>query len=295
MYDIIIIGMGPAGISAAIYLKRSNLKVLILEKSAPGGLLNTIDKIENYPGFSSITGPDLAYQMLLQIKENAIDYRIEEVIDIKNQDLKIITTTKNEYKTANIIIASGRVAKTLNLDQERTLIGRGISTCAICDGFFYKNKDIAIVGGGNSALQEALYLSKIVKNITILIRSSQLKAEDNLIQKVKQTSNINILYNSQITALKKENDKLAGIEINNKEILEVAGVFVYIGYNPNNNFVLSEVKRDNKGYLKVNNNYETNIKGIYAIGSAIDIAENQIVTACATGAIVALHIAKNNK
>ena len=104
-----------------------------------------------------------------------------------------------------------------------------------------------------------MYLSKIVKNITILIRSSQLKAEDNLIQKVKQTSNINILYNSQITALKKENDKLAGIEINNKEILEVAGVFVYIGYNPNNNFVLSEVKRDNKGYLKVNNNYETNI------------------------------------
>lgn len=293
-YDLIVIGMGPAGISAALYAKRSGLKVLLLEKSAPGGLLNIIDKIENYPGHISISGPDLAYNFFSQVKENNIEYKIEEVTSISFKDnIKTIQTTKSTYEADNVIIASGRKSRKLGLENEDKLLGKGISTCAMCDGMFYKDKDIAIVGSGSSAFQEALYLSKIVKSITILSRSENYRAEESLIDEVKNNQKITILDNAIVTKLQENNNQLESIIINDKDLLTVQGLFIYIGYEPNNSFVPSEVKREKSGYIKVDENYQTNIKGLYAIGGAIATDINQIITVSAQGARCAMNIVKN--
>jgi len=162
-YDLIIIGSGIAGITGAIYAKRSNLNVLVIEKSAPGGLLNNIDKITNYPGFNEITGVDLALKLNDQLSSLDVETAYEEVINIElDGDLKRVVTKDNEYVTKAILIATGRIPKKIGLEDEDSLYGRGLSTCALCDGNFFKGKDVAVIGGGNSALQEALYLAKLL-------------------------------------------------------------------------------------------------------------------------------------
>ena len=167
MYDLIIIGMGISGISAAIYAKRNNLNVLVLEKSAPGGLLNKINIVSNYPGVGDITGPELSYELFKQFNENKIEYKISEVLDITiENNIKKIVTKDNVYETKYVIIASGRIPRKLGLENEEKLFGRGISTCALCDGNLYKGKDIAVVGGGNSSLEETIYLAKLVIKYT---------------------------------------------------------------------------------------------------------------------------------
>ena len=177
-YDVIIIGMGPGGIAAAIYAKRSNLNVLCLESSMPGGILNYIDKIDNYPGLPEITGANFSYRLLEQITALEIHYSLEKVLNIsKNDNTFTISTAKNSYETQNIILATGRQAKHLNIPLEDKFLGRGISYCAVCDGAFFKGKDIAVVGGGSSALQEALYLSKTVRKIYLIHRNEHLKAD----------------------------------------------------------------------------------------------------------------------
>lgn len=290
-YDIIIIGMGPAGISAALYAKRSNLKVLIIEKNMPGGLLNYINNIENYPGYISVSGPDLAYNFFSNIKENDIDYKLEEVIKLEvKKSFKEVITTNNIYKAPNIIIATGRKHRRLGLENENSLLGKGISTCAICDGMFYKDLDVAVVGGGNSAFQESLYLANIAKSVTIVNRSDKYKASLELVEKVKNNKKIKILNKAIVTKLIAEDDKLKAIEINNSNQINIAGLFIYIGYEPANEFVEDIVEKDDYGYIKVDYKYETNIKGIYAIGSAINIELNQILTVCAQGARCAMQI-----
>lgn len=171
MYDIIIIGMGISGITAGIYAKRSNKKVLIIDKGMPGGLLNSIDMISNYPGLIDIKGPDFAQILLEQVKSMNIPFVLEEVTKLdSSSDELIVTTTNQEYKAKKIILAMGRKPKYLGLDNEKDLLGRGLSTCAMCDANFYKNKTIAVVGTGNSALQEALYLARIVDKIYLINR-----------------------------------------------------------------------------------------------------------------------------
>lgn len=295
-YDLIVIGMGPAGISAALYAKRSNLKVLILEKKMPGGLLNYINKIENYPGYISVSGPELAYNFLNNIKENDIPYKLEEVKEIKVvNNTKIVITNKSEYSTSNVILATGRKQRMLELDHEKELLGKGISTCAICDGMFYKNLDVAVVGGGNSAFQESLYLANIAKSVTLINRSDKYKANSSLINLVNENDKINILNNSKVTKLISEDEHLKAIEVNNKEIIEVQGLFIYIGYEPINNIIIQNIETDEYGYIKINYNYETNIPGIYAIGSTINIELNQILTVCAQGAACAMNIVRKIK
>lgn len=295
-YDLIVIGMGPAGISAALYAKRSNLKVLILEKKMPGGLLNYINKIENYPGYISVSGPELAYNFLNNIKENDIPYKLEEVKEIKVvNNTKIVITNKSEYSTSNVILAMGRKQRMLELDHEKELLGKGISTCAICDGMFYKNLDVAVVGGGNSAFQESLYLANIAKSVTLINRSDKYKANSSLIKLVEENDKINILNNSKVTKLISEDEHLKAIEVNNKKIIEVQGLFIYIGYEPINNIIIKNIETDEYGYIKINYNYETNIPGIYAIGSTINIELNQILTVCAQGASCAMNIVRKIK
>ncbi len=294
-YDSIIIGMGVAGIAAAIYAKRAGNNVLLLEKERPGGILNIIDNIENYPGFKKISGPDLSLQMFEQINELKIPYKIEEVIDITIQDdLKIVKTKKETYQCNNILIATGRSPILLGLPKEEELIGKGISTCALCDGTLYKNKNVAVVGGGNSALQEALYLSKIVKKIYLIHRREEFRAEKELIEKIKSSENIEIIYNSQITNYIEENGILTGIEINEAKELKIDGLFIYIGYAPKTDFAKKLNITNPAGYIEVDKNYETNVPGIYAAGDIIIKKVYQIITAASEGATAAIRFSRKN-
>lgn len=291
MYDLIVIGMGISGISAAIYAKRNNLNVLVLEKNSPGGLLNKINIVNNYPGFTEITGPDLSYKLFEQFMNNKIEYKIEEVLNVENcSDYKIVTTNKNNYKAKNIIIASGRIPRKLGLENEEKLIGHGISNCALCDGNLYKNKDIAVVGGGNSALEEAIYLSKLVNKIYLIHRKESFSAEDKLIKEVLNKENIEIIYNANISTILEDNGKLSGLKLDNEQEIIVEGLFEYIGYIPGNDFLKNLDIQNYNGYLDVNDNYETSIPGIYAVGDSILKKYYQLVLAASEGAIAAIDI-----
>ena len=286
MYDIIIIGMGISGITAGIYAKRSNKKVLLIDKGMPGGLLNNIDMISNYPGLINVKGMDFAKTLFEQVKTLDISYVLEEVInlDLTGEEKKVITTN-NEYKAKKIILAMGRKPKYLGLDNEKDLLGRGLSTCAMCDAFFYKDKDIAVVGSGTSALQESMYLSNIVNKIYLLNRNSSFKGEEMYITEVKNNPKIEIIYNVNIKTFQEKDNKLESITLDNDQILKVSGVFIYIGYRPATDFVNKEIL-DDEGYVSVNDKFETAIKDVYAIGDIIKKDVYQLVTAASDGARV---------
>lgn len=293
MYDVIIVGMGIGGITAGIYAKRANLNVLLLDKSAPGGLLNNIDLISNYPGFIDIKGPDLALKLFEQVKSIEIPYKLEEVIKIKvNEDIKEVITNSNTYQTRNIIIATGTHPKYLGLDNEKELLGRGLSTCALCDGTFYKDKVIAVVGNGNSALQESLYLAKLAKKVYLLNRKDSFKGEEYLQDKVKNKENIEIKYNVSITKYNEVNNKIESIQLSNNEKIKVSGVFIYVGYKANSDLVndLDIINAD--GRIMVDNNCETKIKGLYAVGDVNDKGIYQLITASNDGVIAIANITK---
>ena len=293
MYDVIIVGMGIGGITAGIYAKRANLNVLLLDKSAPGGLLNNIDLISNYPGFIDIKGPDLALKLFEQVKSIEIPYKLEEVIKIKvNEDIKEVITNSNTYQTKNIIIATGTHPKYLGLDNEKELLGRGLSTCALCDGTFYKDKVIAVVGNGNSALQESLYLAKLAKKVYLLNRKDSFKGEEYLQDKVKNKENIEIKYNVSITKYNEVNNKIESILLSNNEKIKVSGVFIYVGYKANSELVndLDIINAD--GRIMVDNNCETKIKGLYAVGDVNDKGIYQLITASNDGVIAIANITK---
>lgn len=293
MYDSIIIGMGVAGISAAIYAQRSGNNVLMLEKMRPGGIINTIDSIENYPGFKSVSGPDLAYQLFEQITALKVPYKMEEVINITlDGDVKVVKTNQSEYRAQNVLIATGRSPILLGLPNEEKLIGKGISTCALCDGYLYKGKEIAVVGGGNSALQEALYLANIVDKIYLIHRRDEFRGDNTLVEQIKQTKNIEILYNSQVTELKEKNNELHSIVINNEKEIPVSAMFVYIGYAPKTEFVSSLGITNPAGYIEVDDNYETKVPGIYGAGDIIVKKVYQIVTAASEGATAAIRFSR---
>lgn len=286
MYDIIIIGMGISGITAGMYAKRSNKKVLIIDKGTPGGLLNNIDKISNYPGLIDISGPDFASVLENQVKSMDIPYVLEEVKEVKlNNEVKEVITTNKTYKAKKIILAMGRKPKYLGLDNEKDLLGRGLSTCAMCDANFYKNEDIAIVGTGNSALQEALYLANIVNNIYLINRRDGFRGEEMLVSEVKNNPKIKIIYNANIESMNEENNKLSSITLDNGNTLNVKGVFIYIGYRPATEFIPQEILEED-GYIKVNDKLETPLKGVYAIGDIIKKDTYQLVTAASDGARV---------
>lgn len=286
MYDIIIIGMGISGITAGIYAKRSNKKVLLIDKGMPGGLLNNIDKVSNYPGVPEITGPDFAEILEKQVELLDIPYVLEEVKSLElNEETKKVITENNTYEAKRVILAMGRKPKYLGLDNEKSLLGKGLSTCAVCDAFFYKNENIAIVGTGNSALQEALYLANIVGHIYIINRRDDFRGEEILVENIKKNPKIEIIYNANIESMNEENNKLSSITLDNGTTLNVKGVFIYVGYRPVTDFIPKEILDEN-GYIKVNEKLETEINGVYAIGDIINKDTYQLVTAAADGARV---------
>jgi len=287
-YKAVIIGSGIAGMTAAIYLKRGGIDPVIIENNAPGGTLNYIPEIENYPGYDSIPGPDLAMNIYTQVTKLGIEYIFKNIKEI-NLDKKIID---NEIKYEYLIIATGRKHRLLNLENEEKLLGRGISTCALCDGGFYKNKDVIVVGGSSSALTEALYLSNICKKVTIILRKDKFTGENYLIEKVLKTKNIKVINNSNITSYNTKEDKLVSVTINNKKKIKTDGVFLAIGSIPNSE--LFDLDKEN-GYIITNDKYETSEKNIFAIGDVIKKDHYQLINASNEGMIASLEIINREK
>ena len=289
IYDTIIIGCGPAGMTAALYLLRNNKKVLILEKNAIGGSLGTTPLISNYPGVKEISGTNLSRIMFEQIDELNVSFELEEVIGINIKDnLKEVKTIDNIYLAKTVIIATGSKYKRLNLENEEELIGKGLHFCVSCDGVFYKNKNVAIIGGGNSAVVNAISLASLANKVTIIQNLEKLTCERELFEKLKNISNIDIIYNANIVKYHKDNN-LIGLELSNKEILYFDGVFLNIGLIPQNNFIKDLIDLDTNGYVK-SDYMKTNIDGIYVIGDARSKKYLQATIAVSDGTCAALDI-----
>lgn len=294
IYDLIIIGMGPAGVSAAIYAKRAGLNVLCLDKAMIGGYVNYIDKIENYPGMV-MSGPDLAFKFYEHIKELDIEFVNKEVISVIDGDVKKIVTSDGEYLCKNVLIATGRVPRKLGLVNEEELEGKGISHCALCDGAFYKGKTVAVVGGGDSALQETLYLANLCEKVYLIHRREEFKVAGSLLEKIQDKDNVVRIMNTTISELGIEDDKLSSILLDSGDELEVDGLFVYVGFVPGTKFANELGITDEDGYIVVNKSYESKIKGIYAVGDIIKKAVYQVSTAVGDGAEAAINIIENCK
>lgn len=291
-YDVIVVGSGPAGITSAIYLKRANINVCIMEKSAPGGQLNKSSTIENYPGFEKITGPELAYNFYEQILKLDIPFINEKVIKIEDKtSYKIVETNKKTYTCKGIILALGRKPRSFDNKNVSLLEGKGVSYCSLCDGPLFKNQDVSIIGGGNSALEEALYLADICKSVTIINRRDVLRGDKMLVDKVLKKDNINILYNSEVVEFNKQDDFLESLLINTNgklNKLDVKACFIFIGYVPATDFLSNLDILDEKGYIKTDKNLKTDIPFIYACGDTINKQVYQIVTATGEGAVSAI-------
>lgn len=293
--DCIIIGAGIAGMTSALYLKRFMIDVLILEKEIPGGQLNNTKHLKNYPGFLDEDGSLLAENIYQQLKELNVDYRNENVESVEIHDQKIVKTNKGIYECNQLIIATGRAPRLLKAKGEKELLGHGISYCAVCDGFFFKGKDIAVVGGSASALENARYLSGIANKVYIICRKDFLKGEQVVIEEIKALPNIEVIYNSNVKEFIGE-DQLTSILLdkNGEDYnLDVSGAFISIGYEPNF-MVNSKIDLENKdGYLVVDKNCETNIKEVFAIGDAISKDLYQLLTAASEASIASSYIKKN--
>ena len=296
VYDAIIIGAGIAGVSAAIYLKRADLDILIIDKDEVGGLLNTINAIDNYPSFAHIKGPELAMRLARQVEKLRINVVKEEVKELKVlKEVKKIITNEGVYYTENVIIATGRSQKTLGLDKEIELLGKGVSTCALSDANDFAKEDIAVVGGGNSALQEALYMAKIVNKIYIIHRRDSFTAEEVLVDKVKRKKNIEIIYNNGVKILKATNNHLSGIVLNDGRELDIKGLFLYVGFTPKTKFIEKLDITNDQGYIVTDKNFMTKIDGIYGAGDIVEKSYYQLITAANDGVVAALDIIDKNK
>lgn len=288
IYDLIIVGLGAAGMNAALYAKRSGLNILVFEGEVPGGLINKTDKIENFPGYVSISGPDLASNLFIQFNALGIPVKYEKVETIElDGNIKLVKTKKDIYKSKSIIIASGRKAKKLGVEGEEDLIGRGVSYCHLCDGNLYKNKITAVIGGGNSAVSGALYLSNICEKVYLVVRKKYLRADKVYQDELLKKDNVKILYNTMVEKIVEKDGVINKVFTNNGELL-INGLFINIGYEPVNDFYKNLNITDETGFIKVDKNMKTNIDGVFAAGDIIKKDVYQIITAQSEGAIAAI-------
>ncbi len=291
-YDVVIIGAGPAGMTAAIYLKRAGINPLILEKDAPGGTLNKTHKIENYPGYVDKDGTTLAFRMYSQIEELGIDLKVEAVKSIeKENDIYKIITDNNEYQTKYILIATGKIPRKLDAKDAEKFVGKGISYCATCDGALYKNKAVAVIGGGNSAMEAASYMGNIANHVYIINRSKILRADEKE-KSILENKNVEVIYDAKVTEIIGD-EKVEKIKLDNNQELDVSVVFVCIGQESNAGYYQNlKLETDAQGII-VDSNMKTSDDNIYACGDAISKSLYQVVTATSEGAIAASNIIKN--
>lgn len=287
MFDMIIIGAGPAGLSTALYALRANKKVLILEASAYGGQIINASNIENYPGIKSISGFDFATNLYNQVKDLGATIKFEKVLKVTEN--KKVTTIENTYQAKVIVIATGKKPRKLEIEGEDKLIGKGISYCATCDGNFYKGKEVAIVGGGNTAIEDAIYLSAICKKVHLIHRREEFRAFSKSIEELKSKENVEFILNSNIAKIN-GNDYLESIEIKkDNEIinLKVQGLFIAIGGETQNEIFTNVVDLDEFGYIETHNDVMTKTSGIFVAGDARNKGLYQLTTAVADGALAA--------
>lgn len=286
MYDCIIVGMGCAGMSAGIYAKRAGLNTLMLDEIMPGENLAKISVIENYLGFKSITGSELANQMFEHIKSENVPFNIEKVMNITINDdgTKTVFTNKNKYITKGVIIAGGRKFKKSGLTNENKFVGKGISYCAVCDGPLYKNKRIVVLGGGNSAFEEGAYLSKFASEVTIIVRN-KIKADLSAREAVNK-DNIKIIAGRSVVEFL-GNEVISGVKLDDGTVIDCEGVFIYFGTVADTSFIEGLDITDENGYIIVDNCMKTKYDGIYACGDVIKKELYQIATAVSDGAVAA--------
>ena len=293
MYDIIIIGAGPAGLSAGIYSSRLGAKTLILEKLNPGGQITLSSEIENYPGICEVkSGLEFMACWPDQAKKFGCEIKSEEVVklSIEHEKWKIITH-KDEYFSKAVIVATGSTPKKAGFEGEIEYTGRGVSYCAVCDGFFYKDKIVAVIGGGDTALEEALYLSKIAKKVYLIHRRDKFRAAPSTQKKVFNTSNIEIIYNETVKKVFGK-EFVEGIILSSNKEIKVDGVFVFVGMKVNNELIKDLVELNEWGEVKVNLNMETSKKGLYAAGDIRQNSVKQVVAAAGDGSIAAINAVK---
>lgn len=292
MYDIIVIGGGPAGLTAALYALRAEKSVLVLEGSGFGGQIVYTPKVENFPGTLSMSGAEFADKLVEQVLSLGGQVEFEKVVEVKDGEIKTVVTDSGEYTAKSIIIATGVKNRPLGVEGEEKLIGRGLSFCAVCDGAFYKGKTVAVVGGGNTAIEDAIYLSALANRVYLIHRRQEFRAEPRLVKELKEKANIELVLDSTVSGFLKE-DRLNGIEVINKitqekrEIL-IDGIFVAIGQIPQNKIFENIVDLDENGYIIAGEDCKTSAEGIYAAGDCRTKSVRQLTTAVGDGTVAAI-------
>ncbi len=291
MYDLIIIGGGPAGLTAGIYAARSKMNVVMLEKMMPGGNVSITAEVENYPGTPGISGPELVVNMEKQARDFGLEIRSEEVLSIEvgaGTNGHTIKSDSAEYVTKSILIATGSSPRRLGSPGEEEHIGRGVSYCATCDGAFYRDKHVAVVGGGDSAVEEGLFLTKFAKRVTIIHRRDKLRATKIIQEKAMKHPKVDFIWDSVVDAIE-GTPAVSNLKIRNLKTEEVSdfpvdGIFIFVGYIPGTEFVPGIIDKDSSGYIITDMLMHTNIPGIFAAGDIIAKKQRQIVTACGDAA-----------
>ena len=291
MYDIIIIGGGPAGLTAALYACRANKKTLVIEKETFGGQITFSPKVENIPGFISLTGNEFAEKLVEQVLEQGADVESCEVLEIKDGDIKTVVTDDSEYQCKAVIIATGAKHRMLGIKDEEKYVGEGISFCAVCDGAFYKNKTVAVVGGGNSALQEAILLSDLAKKVYVVQNLDFLTGEKKLSNQLYKLENVEVITRVTVESFLGDSE-LKGIVIKDSagesRELSVDGLFIAIGLIPQNEAFKNVIELDGRGYAVIDETCESATRGIFVAGDCRTKKIRQVTTAAADGATAAL-------
>lgn len=293
MFDVIIVGAGPAGLSAGIYTVRSGKSALILEgKSYGGQIINTPD-IENYPGIKNISGFEFATGLYEQATSLGAEVKYEQAVSIEDKgDIKIVNTEQGSYECKAVILATGAKNRPLGIEKEKEFVGYGISYCATCDGAFYRNKDVAVVGGGNTAIEDALFLTNYCNKVYVIHRRDTFRVDPKDVEKLKSKDNVEFVMNSTVEKILGESS-VEGIEIKDKNTKEtkninVSGIFVAVGQEPDNQMFSDLVELDESGYIIAKEDCMTNVKGIYTAGDCRTKSVRQLTTAAADGAVAAL-------
>lgn len=290
MYDTIIIGAGPAGMTAALYAARSNLKVALIEGGLPGGQMNNTSDIENYPGYANISGPELAEKMFEPLENLGVEHLYGFVENIEDHgDVKKVITTDEEFETRTVIVATGSKHRLLGVPGEEELNSRGVSYCAVCDGAFFRDQDLLVVGGGDSAVEEAIFLTQFAKSVTIVHRRDELRAQKVLQDRAFVNEKINFIWDSVVKEIKGEN-RVESVVIENVKSGQVTeqafgGVFIYVGLDPVSDFVQELHIQDQAGWIVTDDHMKTSVAGVFAVGDVRQKDLRQVTTAVGDGAI----------
>lgn len=291
-YDVIVIGAGPGGMTAALYAARANLKVAVLDRGIYGGQMNNTDDIENYPGFTSIKGPELGEKMYQSATNSGVEFVYGDVqeVTVDDKHLKHVLTDSDEMISKAVIIATGSTNRKLDVPGEEEFSGKGVSYCAVCDGAFFKDQDVSVIGGGDSAISEGLYLANLTDNVNVVHHRDKLRAQKVLQDRAFDNDKMDFTWNSVVKEIIGNENQVTGIRVHNKntdqdEVLPTSGVFIYVGNTPNSQVFTNLEITDEVGWIKTNNEMETEIPGVYAVGDVRQKKLRQITTAVGDGGV----------